>query len=153
MAQTAPFRDRALSNALSTEGVSLPRGAWARLKLITSRSFFWSYERGSWQYDIICAVILVFIFLTPASWFHDRPTLGLTNLRHTQGVIEVGSAPDGWHYLIDARLVSSLAPLNPNDAIGQILERRLHRPVRLKAVGILRDRNHVVLGYTVVLSR
>ncbi|HTV56387.1 MAG TPA: hypothetical protein VMI06_15900 [Terriglobia bacterium] len=131
----------------------MPRGAWARLKLIATRSFLWSYERGSWQYDIICAVILAFIFMTPTSWFHDRPTLGLTNLRHTQGVIEVGKAPDGWHYLVDARLVSSLAPLSPNDAIRQILERRLHRPVKLKAAGILRDRNHVVLGYTVVLSR
>jgi hypothetical protein len=131
----------------------LPRGAWARLKLIASRSFFWSYERGSWQYDVICAVILAFIFVTPSSWFHDRPTLGLTNLRHTQGVIDVGSAPDGWHYLIDARLVSSLAPLNPNEAIRQILEERLHKTVKLKAVGILRDGDHVVLGYTVVLSR
>jgi hypothetical protein len=153
MGQSAPFRDRALSNALPAEGVRLPRGVWAKFKLIASRSFFWSYERGSWQYDIICAVILAFIFATPSSWFHDRPTLGLTNLRHTQGVIEVGSAPDGWHYLVDARLVSSLSPLNPNDAIRQILQRRLHKPIKLKEVGILRDRNHVVLGYTVVLSR
>jgi hypothetical protein len=153
MAQSAQFRDRALSATLPAEGVRLPRGAWAKLKQIASRSFFWSYERGSWQYDIICAVILGFIFVTPGSWFHDRPTLGLTNLRHTRGVIEVGSAPDGWHYLVDARLVSSLAPLNPNDAIRQILQRRLRRTVKLKTVGTLRDANHVVLGYSVVLSR
>jgi hypothetical protein len=153
MGQSAPFRDRTISTALPAEGVRLPRGAWARLKLIATRSFFWSYERGSWQYDVICAVILAFIFMTPTSWFHDRPTLGLTNLRHTQGVIEAGSAPDGWHYLVDARLVSSLAPLSPNDAIRQILERRLHRPVKIKAARILRDRNNVALGYTVVVSR
>jgi hypothetical protein len=31
--------------------------------------FFWSYGRTTWQYDILCALILAFIFLTPRSWF------------------------------------------------------------------------------------
>lgn len=30
----------------------------------------WSYERGSWQYDVLCILILAFIFLTPSDWFH-----------------------------------------------------------------------------------
>ena len=30
---------------------------------------FWTYPRGSWQYDILCALILCFIFLTPKSVF------------------------------------------------------------------------------------
>ncbi len=34
---------------------------------------FWAYERGSWQYDVMVALILAFIFLTPRSFFHDRP--------------------------------------------------------------------------------
>ena len=37
------------------------------------RFLLWSFERGSIQYDVICAVILAFIFLTPASVFKDRP--------------------------------------------------------------------------------
>lgn len=36
-------------------------------------AIFWNYRRGSWQYDIIVAGILAFIFLTPAEWFHDGP--------------------------------------------------------------------------------
>jgi hypothetical protein len=35
--------------------------------------FIWTFERGSRPYDIICAVILAFIFLTPPSAFNDRP--------------------------------------------------------------------------------
>ena len=45
--------------------------------------FFWSYSRTTWQYDVLCALILAFIFLTPKSWFetgelrstrqHQRP--------------------------------------------------------------------------------
>ena len=37
------------------------------------RTLFWSYERGSWPYDVLVAVILVFVLLTPRAWFHDRP--------------------------------------------------------------------------------
>jgi hypothetical protein len=37
------------------------------------RTIFWSFERGSWPYDVFVAVILVFVLLTPRQWFHDRP--------------------------------------------------------------------------------
>jgi len=29
----------------------------------------WTYERGTLPYDIICALILAFIFLVPREWF------------------------------------------------------------------------------------
>jgi hypothetical protein len=31
--------------------------------------FVWSYERGTLQYDIICALILAFVFFVPPSCF------------------------------------------------------------------------------------
>ncbi len=34
-----------------------------------SKVLFWTYSRGSWQYDVVCGLILCFIFLTPASVF------------------------------------------------------------------------------------
>lgn len=42
---------------------------------------FWRYARGSWQYDILCALILAFIFLTPkgvfdGSYFVDETSEG-----------------------------------------------------------------------------
>jgi hypothetical protein len=33
----------------------------------------WSFERGSRPYDVICIVILAFIFVTPRTVFDDRP--------------------------------------------------------------------------------
>ena len=41
------------------------RGLFTTLKKI----FFWNYERNTWQWDLLCVVILIFIFLTPKSWF------------------------------------------------------------------------------------
>jgi hypothetical protein len=33
----------------------------------------WSFSRGSWQYDVLCALILVAIFAIPSDIFNDRP--------------------------------------------------------------------------------
>ena len=33
----------------------------------------WSFERGSFQYDVLCGLILIVIFLIPPSAFNDRP--------------------------------------------------------------------------------
>jgi hypothetical protein len=34
---------------------------------------FWSYERMTWQYDLMVALIVAFVLLTPRHWFHDQP--------------------------------------------------------------------------------
>jgi hypothetical protein len=52
---------------------------------VLKKLFFWNYARNTWQWDAICVLILIFIFLTPKSWFtnserrgvegHQRPTI------------------------------------------------------------------------------
>ena len=37
------------------------------------RLIFWDFARASWQYDVVVALILLFIFATPREWFHDQP--------------------------------------------------------------------------------
>lgn len=34
------------------------------------RLAFWTYGRSTWQYDVLCVMILAFIFLSPQSWFN-----------------------------------------------------------------------------------
>ena len=41
----------------------------------------WNYERGTWQYDIFCLLIIAFIFLTPKAWFEKREKLATQNAR------------------------------------------------------------------------
>jgi hypothetical protein len=38
---------------------------------ILEKLFFWNYARNTWQWDGLCLVILIFIFLTPKSWFEN----------------------------------------------------------------------------------
>ena len=37
------------------------------------RFILWDYKRASWQYDIIVALILLFIFAAPRDFFRDQP--------------------------------------------------------------------------------
>ncbi len=35
------------------------------------KAAFWTYPRTSWQWDVLCVLILIFIFLTPKGWFEN----------------------------------------------------------------------------------
>jgi len=76
----------------------------ASLSQILSRTFFWSYERGTWQYDLAVILILVFVLLTPRDWFHDKPPSGAPV---TPGQIQLISQ-EGNHfkYRVDARILA-----------------------------------------------
>ena len=67
----------------------------------------WSYDRGTFPYDIMCAAILLFVFLTPGSVFHDQavptPTpaapVGPQDISYTQ--VEQGR----WVFFVSTRLI------------------------------------------------
>lgn len=46
------------------------RKVWSHVRPLV----FWSYRRGSLQYDVIVILILAFIFLIPRNAFNDRPS-------------------------------------------------------------------------------
>ena len=56
------------------------RGLTTTLKKI----FFWNYPRNTWQWDLLCVVCLIFIFLTPKSWFENGERRG--NIGHQSRV-------------------------------------------------------------------
>lgn len=47
---------------------------------VLKKLFFWNYERNTWQWDMLCVAILIFIFLTPKSWFENGERKGY--IRH-----------------------------------------------------------------------
>jgi hypothetical protein len=40
---------------------------------LTKKLVFWDFPRASWPYDVVVALILIFIFATPRGWFADQP--------------------------------------------------------------------------------
>lgn len=153
MAQSTEIRDHAFPHAQPVQASGVLDKVAGKIKLVITRTVFWSYERGSWQYDLLVLAILLFIFLMPRGWFGDRPTLQLTDLRNQQGLVELIHDKEGWHYLVDARLVESLEQEKPEDAIQDILRSHLKRPFSVKSIVPFKNKNNVLLYYTVVVTR
>ena len=57
------------------------------------KAALWTYPRTSWQWDVLCVLILVFIFLTPKSWFENsayhRTHMGQTSIVVNTDVIGI----------------------------------------------------------------
>jgi len=62
------------------------------------RLLLWTFDRGSFQWDIMCLLILAFLFLIPRDTFHDVPdfmkisdvgTLGTTRDRNGNTIFTV----------------------------------------------------------------
>jgi len=51
---------------------------------------FWCYERGTWQYDLMCVLILAFIFLMP-NWIFN--TTGRSTPDHAVATHQVIKEP------------------------------------------------------------
>jgi hypothetical protein len=41
----------------------------------------WKFERASWQWDVLCLLIMCFIFLTPKAWFDRKDRLATQTTR------------------------------------------------------------------------
>jgi len=98
---------------------------------ILSRIVFWSYERGTWPYDLAVAAIVVFVLLSPRSWFHDEPPVVPAG---KVAMVELRDADvsDGTRtYRVSAKLLLVSPKITEPE-----LEHRLHDAVR-KNVGTL----------------
>jgi hypothetical protein len=126
----------------------------ASLKQILARTFFWSYERGTWQYDVAVVLILIFVLLTPRVWFRDQPQVGMpANPEQVQLVL----FSDGGHrqeYRVDARI---LAPPEQTPALQNELHQALQRSLpdlrnghfSIAKIEAVRNENGTVIAYQV----
>ena len=123
---------------------------------IFSRIFFWSYERGSWQYDLAVIAILVFVLLTPGRWFHDQPTREVPT---ASAQVELVKETDNLQtYKVDARI------LTPPERMPK-LQNELHRALQkaesslqnvrfeITDVEAVRDAQGAVIAYQVTLHK
>jgi hypothetical protein len=118
---------------------------------ILSRTFFWSYERGTWQYDLAVILILVFVLLTPRYWFHDKPQSGAPV---TPGQVQLISQ-DGNHlkYRVDARILAPPTKLALQNDLHTALQEALPELRKgnfsISNIEPLRDEQGTVIAYQV----
>lgn len=108
------------------------------------RSVFWSFRRGSWQYDLIVLVILAFIFLTPREFFGDQPRPPV--VRQMQ---ELGDSPSSMVFWVDSASVPSDSDEERDARLKELLHQRSGRSLEIVSVERSSDPEGVLQAYIV----
>jgi hypothetical protein len=130
----------------------------AGLKQILSRTFFWSYERGTWQYDIAVVLILIFVLLTPRAWFRDQPQVGMPIASEQVQLLLFSDGGHRQEYRVDARV---LAPPEQTPALQNELHQALQRALpdlsngrfSITKIEAVRNEKGTVIAYQVEIRR
>ena len=93
---------------------------------LARRLVFWDFPRASWPYDVVVALILLFIFATPREFFRDQPK--------SPGVVIMTPSHGSSRFFIESELLSS-SPENARMARASTLIReRFGRKVTVQRV-------------------
>jgi hypothetical protein len=105
------------------------------------RFILWDYQRGVWQYDVICAVITLFIFLAPRQWFRDQPRI--------PSAAQITSLPSHGEaaFWIEPELVASFPQNQQLDQVGKLLTARTGKTQRLIRIEPIFDSEQEIKGY------
>jgi hypothetical protein len=127
---------------------SLPMtGIWRTIR----DYLFWSYERGTIQYDVMVTLILLFVFLSPKLInFNDKP---VEHNPHRTGVVVV---PDGQGALIYQIEAAAIVGKNDDNALrSQLLQviEPISGEVSITKIEPVRDGSGRVLSYKVWVAR
>jgi hypothetical protein len=94
----------------------------------------WSYARGTWQYDALCLMIVLTVFLVPSSYFGDRDR----EKQQSASEIKRAASKAGETYVEAAELDGFLRRQNqielsqtPKEAMRLYLRDRLERNVAI----------------------
>ena len=103
------------------------------------RLILWEYERGVWQYDVMCGLILAFIFFTPRELFRDQPkAANVVMLPAEQGAGLFWIAPQ----LLDGVPDTDLVP-----KASALVKAQYKRRATVTRVEALKDSEDDVTGY------
>jgi hypothetical protein len=117
---------------------------------ILSKTFFWAYERGTWQYDVAVILILIFVLATPRHWFRDQPessgpaTAGQVQLLSNDGNRQT--------YRVEARVLTPPKFALQSDlhtALQQALPELRNGNFSISHIEPLRDEQGLVIAYQV----
>ncbi|MCC6342426.1 MAG: hypothetical protein IT166_09515 [Bryobacterales bacterium] len=100
---------------------------------------FWEFKRGSRPYDLVVALILAFIFITPREWFRDQPRASsVVMLPSEKGVARLWIEPN------------LLAGLNEDQRLEQareLLRSRTGKPGKLTRLEAIYDSEQDIRGF------
>ena len=105
----------------------------------------WSYDRGTWQYDVMVALIVLFVLLAPSRWFHDKPVY---NPWQAHDIMRLDKEPEGVRYRVSAELLASYDS-DPMRAAGEVFAQNLTHPFTIVRIQEVRGEDEEVVWYDV----
>ena len=117
----------------------------------TIKSFiFWSYERGTVQYDIMVTLILIFVFFSPRLInFNDRP---VERNPHSSGVLVYPDGKGEFTYQVEASAVAGTDDSAVRAALLRVIE-PISGSVRISRYETVEDNRGRVVAYKVWVQR
>src|SRR5688572_16338462 len=96
------------------------------------RFLLWSFGRGSYQYDIICALIIAYIAFTPPSIFNDRPDF--MRIDPSQPVRQTVDDNGNTVFTVQIEMPAFSAPEVTESAAVERLTKSLGMPVKVSKI-------------------
>ncbi|MCX6628519.1 MAG: hypothetical protein NTW28_12910 [Candidatus Solibacter sp.] len=107
------------------------------------RFILWDFPRASWQYDVMVAMILAFIFLTPRDWFRDQP-----RIPHASSIALLPSESGSSVFFVDAQLLAGTAENQRAATLTAVLRSRMsNRSLSITRVEPIIDSEGELKGY------
>lgn len=95
------------------------------------RLVFWDFPRASWQYDVVVALILLFVFATPREWFHDQPK--------ASGVVLISSVHGANQVFIASELLSGINEAQRANRAETLIRERTGKKWRVVRLEPIKD--------------
>jgi hypothetical protein len=105
------------------------------------RLVLWDYQRGVWQYDVMCAIIVVFIAFAPREWFRDQP-----RIPHASQIYSLPSQGESVFW-IESELIASVPENTRLNDLGKILSARTGKKQVVTRIEPIVDSEKEVKGY------
>jgi hypothetical protein len=105
---------------------------------------FWTYERGSFHYDVMVTVILLFIFIAPRFVdFKDQPA---EHVGHQNSIVITPDGHQGWIFQVDASAVDAQDESMVRQNFARVL-RSVTGPATVERVEPVRDQTGHIVAY------
>jgi hypothetical protein len=103
----------------------------------------WDFPRASWQYDIVVAIILAFVFLTPRDWFRDQP-----RIPHASSIALLPSENGSTVFFVDTEMLEGIAEGQRIEKLSRELQHRMsNRRLHVTRVEPILDSEGELQGY------
>ena len=113
--------------------------------LAMRRWIFWEFARASWQYDLVVALLLAFIFFTPREFFRDQP--------RASNVVMVPAPDGGSVFYIDPHALGQVSEERRTAEATQLIAQKYKEKWSVVRLETLFDAENEVKGYLAYAKR